>query len=120
MSRLPLRVLLLLALAPVPAGAEPLSDALNTLAGREVTIEGRIGTGLDITDDEALFFRNDLGTFPVVFDAGRTARRSVETCEFGLFAGEGGCEMTGMAEIEIDGSRIRLIVYQVDSIEPQP
>ncbi len=113
--------LLLLALA-APAKAQealpPLPEILAGVAGQEVLIEGHIGTGLDLMDDEALAFRLPDGTvFPVVFDAGRDARRRLEGCRFQMFGGTP-CRMSGKAELEWDGSRLRLIVFALDVIEP--
>lgn len=101
-----------------PAQSETLDELRGDISGREVSISGHIGTGLDWGDDEALHFRDTAGhVYPVVFDAGRDARRSLEGCEFKMFGGTP-CAMSGMAEIELDGSRIRLIVYRVDEIAP--
>lgn len=99
------------------AAAETLEDLRARIAGTEVDITGHIGTGLDLMDDEALTFRTADGTvYPVIFDAGREARRSLEGCKFAMFGGGSPCALNGKAEIELDGSRIRLIVFEVGSI----
>ncbi|MDP3197650.1 hypothetical protein [Tabrizicola sp.] len=112
-------VVLLLATLGAPAAAETLAELRNGLTGREITVSGHIGTGLDIGDDEALSFRDlDGNTYPVVFDAGRTARKTLEGCKFAMFGGGSPCAMDGKAELELDGSRLRLIIYEVASIAP--
>lgn len=120
-----MRALLLSALMLVggtAAQAETLQDLCGRIVGAEVEITGHIGTGLDMTDDEALTFRDPEGTvYPVVFDAGRTARKSLEGCKFEMFSGGTPCAMSGKAEVELDGSRLRLIVYEVaDIAAPAP
>jgi hypothetical protein len=97
--------------------AETLSELRAAITGREITVSGHIGTGLELMDNEALAFRGDDGvTYPVVFDAGRNARKSWDGCKFAMFGGGSPCAMSGSAEVELDGSRIRLIIYEVDSI----
>jgi hypothetical protein len=102
---------------------EPLPDFEQLradLSGTDVTVQGYIGTGLDIMDDEAitLVMTSDRAAFPVVFDAGREARRQLDGCEFNSFTGGTPCLMTGKAGLEWDGGRIRLIIFAVDSILP--
>lgn len=95
-----------------------LQDTLAEIAGREVIARGHIGSGLDFTDDEALSFAlPDRTTFAVVFDAGREARRQLEGCEFEMFGGTP-CPATVKAEIEMEGSRVRLIIFEVMEIGP--
>lgn len=109
----------LMAALVAPAAAETLAELRIGLTGKEITVAGHIGTGLDIGDDEALSFRDDEGNiYPVVFDAGRTARKSLEGCEFAMFGGGSPCAMEGRAEVELDGSRLRLIIYEVARIDP--
>lgn len=101
------------------ASAETLADLRNRIAGIEVQITGHIGSGLDLMDDEALAFRaEDEITYPVIFDAGREARKALDGCKFAMFGGGSPCALNGKAEIELDGSRIRLIVFEVTSIAP--
>jgi hypothetical protein len=95
-----------------------LGDVLVEVAGQEVSVEGSIGTGLDMMDSEALFFRsNEETVFPVVFDAGREVRRQLEGCRFAMFGGGTPCRMSGKAELEWSGSQLRLIIFDVESIE---
>ena len=109
----------LLASLVTPAAAETLAELRTGLVGREITVTGHIGAGLDISDNEALSFRDQEGNiYPVIFDAGRTARKSLEGCEFAMFGGGSPCAMDGKAEVELDGSSLRLIVYEVDRIDP--
>ncbi len=104
------------------AQAETLAELRTGLVGREISVTGHIGAGLDIADDEALAFRDAEGNvYPVVFDAGRTARKALEGCRFAMFGGGSPCAMQGMAEVELDGARLRLIVYEVSKIDaPAP
>jgi hypothetical protein len=112
-------ILFLLAVLGAPAGAETLAELRAGLTGREIAVTGHIGSGLDIGDDEALSFRDAEGNvYPVVFDAGRTARKSLEGCKFAMFGGGSPCAMDGKAEVELDGSRLRLIVYEIARIDP--
>jgi hypothetical protein len=63
------------------ASGEALSELRARVGGVEVSIEGHIGTGLLMMDEEALAFRDiDEVVYTVVFDAGRTARKSLEGC----------------------------------------
>lgn len=107
-------------IAPTAIAAETLSELRENIGGREVTISGHIGTGLEMMDNEALSFRDGDGNiYPVVFDAGRDARRQLEGCKFAMFGGGTPCALEGMAEIELDGSRLRLIVYAVTISPPE-
>lgn len=109
---------LCLMLPAVSATAGTLADLRQSVAGQEVEITGHIGVGLDLMDNEALSFRDSEKTiYPVVFDAGRSARKALDGCKFEMFGGTP-CAMTGKAEIELDGARIRLIVFEVTSIAP--
>jgi hypothetical protein len=112
---------MLLASAGAATG-ETLQDLRQRIAGSEVEIAGHIGTGLELLDDEAIAFRDAEGNvYPVVFDAGREARRKLEGCKFAMFGGGSPCAMSGKAEIELDGSRIRLVVFEVTGISaPAP
>ncbi len=99
--------------------AETLSDLRTSFVGREIAIAGHIGTSLDLGDEEALIFRDAEGNiYPVTFDAGRKARKSLEGCKFAMFGGGSPCAMEGKAEVELDGSHIRLIIYEVVKIDP--
>ena len=110
---------LFLASLVTPAAAESLAEMRVDLTGREITVTGHIGSGLEIGDDEALSFRDAEGNiYPVIFDAGRTARKSLEGCEFAMFGGGSPCAMEGKAEVELDGSHLRLIIYEVARIDP--
>jgi len=103
-------------LAP-PVGAETLTDLRTRIAGAEVTIAGHIGTGLEIMDKEAISFRDaDKTVYDVVFDAGREARRALEGCKFDLFQGGTPCAVTGRAEVQWNGARLRLILFEVSSM----
>lgn len=112
-------VAIALALAgPALAQSVPLAAALDAVNGQEVVIDGHIGTGLDITDNEALAFRGKAGsTFPVIFDAGREARKKLAGCKFALFGGGMPCAMKGKAEIVIEGSTIRLSIFEMERID---
>jgi hypothetical protein len=105
--------------APGLCHAETLEQLRARIAGVEVDVTGHIGTGLDLMDDEALAFRDSAGTgYNVVFDAGREARKALEGCEFAMFGGGSPCAITAKAEIEWDGSNLRLIIFEVVSIAP--
>ena len=114
--RLEFQVAMILAAAGA-ASAETLQDLRQRVAGSEIDIAGHIGTGFALMDDEALAFRDAEGNFyPVIFDAGRDARRKLEGCKFAMFGGGSPCTMSGKAEIELNGSRVRLIVFEVSDI----
>jgi hypothetical protein len=101
------------------AQAETLSELRGRVSGAEVEIQGHIGTGLDLMDDEELAFRDSEGAaYKVVFDAGRDARKSLDGCEFALFGGGSPCALTAKAEVEWDGANLRLIIFEVVSISP--
>lgn len=101
---------------------ETLSEFRERTGGVEVTIEGHIGTGLFMMDEEALAFRDvEEIVYAVVFDAGREARKSLEGCRFAMFGGGSPCALSGKAEIELDGSQVRLIIFEVSTIgKPLP
>jgi hypothetical protein len=104
---------------PLSAGAETLADLRTKMSGAEVEITGHIGTGLDMMDKEALHFRDAEGTtYQVVFDAGRDARKKLAGCEFAMFGGGKPCAFSGKAELEWNGSQLRLIVFEVSQISP--
>jgi len=93
-----------------------LEETVATINGKDVTVAGWIGSGLVLGDDEAISFAlEDRTTFKVIFDAGRDARRQLEGCEFKFFGGTP-CPAVVNAEIEIDGSNIKLIVFDLIEI----
>ena len=106
--------------APAQDGPADFDSLRAGLAGTEVMLDGYIGTGLEIMDDEAINFvvPSDRATFAVVFDAGRDARRQLEGCVFNSFTGGTPCRITGRAELEWDGGRLRLILFALDTIAP--
>lgn len=53
----------------------------SSLHGMTITMTGAIGT----TIGDLLYFKNDDGRFQVQFDAGRSARKSIEGCELEWF-----------------------------------
>ena len=67
------------------------------------------------------YFKNDHGQFAVQFDAGRSARKSIEGCELELFGwANSDCIVEVDAEIAVekaygfaDGGEVKLIVYNV-------
>lgn len=96
--------------------ATTLPELRKSITGQEVEVSGFIGTGLDLMDAEALTFRDsDKTNYAVVFDAGRDARKKLEGCKFEMFGGTP-CAMTGKAEIELDGARMRLIIFDITTI----
>ena len=100
-----------------PGWAGTLADLRKSVTGQEVEITGYIGTGLNMMDKEALSFRDESKTvYPVVFDAGRAARKQLEGCQFSMFSGGTPCAMTGKAEIELDGATLRLIIFELSNI----
>ena len=119
-----LPALVLCVASTIPAFAQDISseailDFRKSIIGREIMISGSLGSGLDFSDDEALFFKDEEGNvYPVVFDAGRNARRATEGCRFAMFGDGTPCRMSGLAEIELDGSRLRLIIFEVSNISP--
>lgn len=107
----------MLVLCPSILPAQTLSEWRSESEGIEVSITGHIGSGLDLMDEGALFFVDlERNTYPVVFDAGRNARKALEGCEFYAFGGGTPCAIEGMAEVDFDGSRIQLIIFQADEI----
>ncbi|MFD1882197.1 hypothetical protein [Paracoccus pacificus] len=117
MSRNARLLVLLAAIIPLAGQAETLDTALAGIIGKEVEIDGHIGAGLNVMEDEALAFRDGAGrTYPVVLDAGRAARKRLADCKFAMFGGGTPCSLKGKAEIEMDGSRIRLILFEATEI----
>ena len=109
--------LLAASFAGCPIAAETLGDLIKRTTGSEVEIVGHIGTGLDMMDDEALHFRDqDEVLYGVIFDAGRVARKQLEGCKFAMFGGGSPCAISAKAEVEMDGSSLRLIIFEVSSI----
>jgi len=97
-----------------PVSAETLAEARNKISGLEVEVSGLIGTGLNMMDDEALAFRDEQkNTYEVVFDAGREARKKLSGCKFEILGAGSPCPIKGKAEIELSGSDIRLIIFDV-------
>lgn len=111
--------LFMLVITSQPVFAEMLGDLRARFAGAEVEIKGHIGSHLYMGDDETIGFRDEDGNaYPVIFDAGREARKKVEDCKFAMFTGGNPCAITGKAEIELNGSQIRLSIFELTSIEP--
>lgn len=113
---------LVLGIGPSTLGAETLGDLIKRVAGSEVEISGYIGSGLNIMDSEALNFRSaDKVVYEVVFDAGREARKKLVGCKFAVFGASSPCAITGKAEVEMNGSSLRLIIFEVTSLaDPTP
>ncbi len=106
-----------LVLMGTAAFGETLPELRSRISGSEIMVEGHIGTGLDMMDDEALVFRDaDGATYEVVFDAGRDARKALNGCKFAMFGGGSPCALAAKAEVELDGSNLRLIVFEVTTI----
>ena len=106
-----------LALMPTFASAETLAEVISGLSGREVTFTGFIGSGYVGSPEFSLLDRN--GTrYGVIFDAYRDTGPAIEECEFVGYTNEGACAIEGKAEIELDGSNIKLIVFEVTSLSP--
>ena len=111
-----MRALALAACLATPASAETLDQALASILGREVTVEGHIGA--DPLEPNAILFRTaDGAVYPVVFDAGREARKQLPGCKFQLFGGTP-CRASVKAEIARDGAKIVLVIFEVTSIAP--
>ena len=89
----------------------------SSLHGMTITMTGAIGT----TIGDLLYFKNDDGRFQVQFDAGSSARKSIEGCELEWFGwANSNCIVEVDAEIAVtteynfaDGGAIKLIVYEV-------
>ena len=114
-------------LAPPQVSAQSLQEVKDslTLAYRdiheqEIPIRGAIGT----VYGDTLYFMDSTGHYPIVLDAGRAARRSLEGCEINPFldADRNPCQISGMAEIEVDwkdsenladGFKTQLIVFEL-------
>lgn len=87
------------------------------LDGTELTSRGAIGTMIG----ENLYFKNELGQFQVIFDAGREARRAIEGCELEWFGWQNSdCIVEIDAEISIDdtfefsqGVQPKLIIFGI-------
>ncbi len=104
-------------LLPQALGAETLDAALSRVTGSEVEIDGHIGAGLDVTDSEAMFFKNTEGdVFPVILDAGRNVRKQLADCKFAIFGAGTPCRLKGKAEIQLDGAKVRLSLFETSEI----
>ncbi len=91
---------------------ERLYEELN---GKTATIYGAIGTLIG----DQLYLKNDSGTYEVIFDAGRNARKQIQACELEWFGWKNSeCRFEFDVEYQIeksdeisDGKKIRLIVF---------
>ena len=101
----------------VMAAVEQMTKIHASLQGKTITMRGAIGTLFG----DSLYFKNDHGQFAVQFDAGRSARKSIEGCELELFGwANSDCIVEVDAEIAVekaygfaDGGEVKLIVYNV-------
>jgi hypothetical protein len=122
MSRSVSTALLALAFPAVLAAQEklPTLDAVrDEVQGTEVYLQGYIGNGLVIGDDEAIsFVAPDRIAYDVVFDAGREARKALAGCTFETFTGGTPCKVAGYGELEWDGPRLRVILYSIETLAP--
>ncbi|MCT4553230.1 MAG: hypothetical protein N4A53_00930 [Pelagimonas sp.] len=94
--------------------------AYQSQDGKEIEIEGAVGTQYG----DRLYFYDASGRFPILLDAGRAARKSLEGCEINSFMepSENPCLITGKAEVQIDwdesknfadGIKVRLVVFEL-------
>lgn len=110
-----------------PAFADDLSafsDSARSLyadmEGKEIAVSGAIGT----TYGDQLYFYDATGNYPILLDAGRSVRRELEGCEINPFLEpeQSTCQMSGMAEIQIDwdesnlsnGYEVELIIFEAN------
>ena len=95
-----------------------ITDALKEVHGSEVPIKGAIG----VAYGDEIRFCDETGVYDVKLDAGREARKTIEGCKFECdfrSPSENQCQITGMAEIEVQWDRggggrgfpISLIIY---------
>lgn len=113
-------IILALVLTASVANALTLSQAVNQFGGTEITASGEIGVG--VMSETDLSFKSSDGTFDVLLDAGRKARKSLAGCKFTFFSGAN-CKADIKAEIKVKGNSIKLIVYEVNNlmrIQKQP
>ena len=113
-------IILTLALTASAVNALTLTQAVNKFGGTEVTASGEIGVG--VMSETDLSFKSVDGTFDVLLDAGRKARKSLSGCKFTIFSGAN-CKADIKAEISVKGNRIKLIVYELSNlmrIQKQP
>lgn len=106
-------ILLIMVLLAVSVNALTLTDALKGFNGKEVTLSGEIGTKTMSGTD--LRFKSEDGTFDVLLDAGRKARKSLAGCKFTIFSGAN-CRADVKAEISIKDNEIDLIVYEISNL----
>lgn len=103
MNKFSCTALITLALLPQPTLADgalrdfnsELESVVSSYVGREISLNGSLGYYFN-----DLYFKDSSGFYPVVLDAGRTARRSIEPCKVDInFTKDEECKITGNAEI---------------------
>jgi len=106
-------IILALALSATFANAQTLTQAVNKFSGTEITASGEIGIG--VMSETDLSFKSADGTFDVLLDAGRQARKSLSGCKFTIFSGAN-CKANIKAEIKVKDNSIKLIVYEINDL----
>ena len=106
-------IILILALTTTLVNASTLTQAVNKFNGTEITSSGEIGISLFSESD--LSFNSTDGTFEILLDAGRKARKSLAGCKFTVFSGAN-CKADIKAEIKVKDNTIKLIVYEINNL----
>lgn len=109
------KILLGVALAATmgAASASTFSEAVSSLNGQEVSINGSIGYSW--TSEKDVEFKMNGSTYDVVLDAGRSVRKGIANCKFTLFGNATKpCAAAGMAEVKVKGEKISLVVYELE------
>ena len=106
-----MKLAVILACLATGAMAETLptiSEVAAGIAGTEIRFEGTFGRQ---NDEHFLVMEGKY--YPVELAVDRDTLDRLRDCSLTIF-GEGGCAVTGAAEIRIEGSRIILVVFSVD------
>ena len=106
-----MKLAVILASLATAAHAERLqtvADVAARIAGTEIAFQGSYGI---LNDDPSLVMEGEY--YPVELAVDRDTLNRLRDCTLTIF-GEGGCAISGAAEIRIDGSRIILGIYSVE------
>ncbi len=98
------------------ASADALPDVdlvLSEIQEREVSVTGFLGSG-GIHDAK---LQTESGTYQIFYALPRDQIKRAEQCELNLFSDENTCRVTAKAEIKIEHTLVKLIVFQIEFLD---
>lgn len=92
----------------------PIAEVTNTISGKEVLVEGKIGKMMG-----SWGVRTGHGTYRAELAVDRDTLAKIQNCSLDGFREPKDCNIKSNAEIVVKGSDISLILYEI-TLQPEP